>query len=215
MSKHIKILLITSAVVLISFLSLRNQCTANTSIIEKTHEDTIPSLHELLKIKADSAKIYCTEKGLNTNYCILIDFSIHSGKKRFFVWDFTGDSIKHSSLCAHGYGKNSTVNKPVFSNIEGSYCSSLGHYKTGVRSYSKWGINVHYKLHGLDATNNNAFKRIVVLHSYEYIPDSEIHPQHLPLGMSQGCPVISDATMRHVDALLRKEKKPMLMWIYV
>lgn len=36
-----------------------------------------------LKLKADSAKVYCVDKGFNTNYCFLVDFCIHSGKKRF------------------------------------------------------------------------------------------------------------------------------------
>lgn len=58
-----------------------------------------------LKLKADSAKVYCVDKGFNTNYCFLVDFCIHSGKKRFFVWDFRGDSVVYASLCAHGYGK--------------------------------------------------------------------------------------------------------------
>ena len=84
-----------------------------------------------LREKALAAKTYCVEKGFNTNYCFLVDFSIHSGKRRFFVWDFKGDSVKYASLCAHGYGKNSTLSKPVFSNVEGSYCSSLGKYKVG------------------------------------------------------------------------------------
>lgn len=164
--------------------------------------------------KALAAKTYCVEKGFNTNYCFLIDFSIPSGKKRFFVWDFKGDSIKYSSLCAHGYGKESTPKKPVYSNVEGSYCSSLGKYKVGIRSYSKWGINVHYKLHGLESTNSNAFKRYIVLHSYTPVPTLEIYPMHLPLGISQGCPVICDDVMRKVDALLKAEKKPVLLWIY-
>ena len=133
---------------------------------------------------------------------------------RFFVWDFKGDSIKYSSLCAHGYGKESTPKKPVYSNVEGSYCSSLGKYKVGIRSYSKWGINVHYKLHGLESTNSNAFKRYIVLHSYTPVPTLEIYPMHLPLGISQGCPVICDDAMRKVDALLKVEKKPVLLWIY-
>ena len=171
-------------------------------------------LADRLKLKADSAKVYCKQKGFNTDYCFLVDFKQHSGKQRFFVWDFKGDSIKYSSLCAHGYGKNSTVHKPVFSNVEGSYCSSLGKYKVGIRSYSKWGINVHYKLHGLEKTNNNAFKRIVVLHSYDPIPDENIYPEHLPLGMSQGCPVISNETMRQIDKLQKKATKPTLLWIY-
>lgn len=107
-----------------------------------------PAKNSVWQEKALAAKAYCIENGFNTNYCFLIDFSIPSGKKRFFVWDFKGDSIKYSSLCAHGYGKESTLKKPVYSNVEGSYCSSLGKYKVGIRSYSKWGINVHYKLHG-------------------------------------------------------------------
>ena len=154
------------------------------------------------------------ENGYNTNYCFLVDFSIPSGKRRFFVWDFKGDSVKYASLCAHGYGKESTPKKPVYSNVEGSYCSSLGKYKVGIRSYSKWGINVHYKLHGLESTNSNAFKRYIVLHSYTPVPTLEIYPMHLPLGISQGCPVICDDAMRKVDALLKVEKKPVLLWIY-
>lgn len=170
--------------------------------------------HNRLKLKADSARNYCRQKGFNTRYCFLADFSIHSGRKRFFVWDFKGDSIKYASLCAHGYGKNSTTTKPVYSNVEGSSCSSLGRYKVGIRSYSKWGIHVHYKLHGLESTNNNAYKRYVVLHSFTPVPKAEIYPMHLPLGMSQGCPVICNQTMTQIDALLKTLKEPVLLWIY-
>lgn len=169
---------------------------------------------ERLRQRADSAKVYCVKNGLNTNSCFLVDFSIHSGRKRFFVWDFKGDSIVCASLCAHGYGKNSTVSNPVFSNVEGSYCSSLGRYKVSIRSYSKWGINIHYKLHGLEPTNSNAFKRVVVLHSYDFVPAVEVYPAHLPLGMSQGCPVICNNVMRQVDRLLKKEQTPLLLWVY-
>lgn len=168
-----------------------------------------------LKAKADTAKAYCKQKGFNTKHCFLVDFSIHSGKNRFFVWDFEGDTIKYESLCCHGYGMKSTQSKPVFSNVEGSYCSSLGKYKMGIRSYSNWGINVHYKMHGLDKTNSNAFKRWVVLHSHTPVPDNEIYPQHLPLGWSQGCPVISNEVMEKCDKLLKESKKPIFLWIYI
>lgn len=170
--------------------------------------------YERIKSKADSAYIYCQKKGFNTEYCYLVDFSIHSGKHRFFIWNFKGDSIKMASLCAHGYGQRSTTAKPVFSNTEGSYSSSLGRYKTGARAYSNWGINVHYKLHGLDKTNDNAFKRWVVLHAHTPVSDHEIFPEHLPLGYSQGCPVISNNVMREIDTMLKKTKKPVLLWIY-
>ena len=167
-----------------------------------------------LKARADSAIVYCKKNGLSIEFCFLVDFSIHSGKKRFFIWDFEGDSVICSSLCAHGYGKNSTRGNPVFSNVEGSYCSSLGHYKVGARSYSNWGIHVHYKLHGLESSNSNAFKRMIVLHSYGPVPCENIYPSHLPLGMSQGCPVICNEAMRQADIMLKKEKAPVLLWIY-
>lgn len=167
-----------------------------------------------LRVRAESAEAYCKEKGFNTKYCFLVDFSIHSGKNRFFIWDFAKDSIMEKSLCAHGYGLKSTQTKPVYSNVEGSYCSSLGRYKIGVRSYSQWGINVHYKMHGLDKTNSNAFKRWVVLHSHTPVAEREIYPTHLPLGYSQGCPVISNGVMRKVDEMLKETKKPVLLWIF-
>lgn len=37
--------------------------------------------HQRLKSKAHEAKAYCVSKGFSTNYCFLVDFSIHSGKK--------------------------------------------------------------------------------------------------------------------------------------
>ncbi|MDR0509792.1 MAG: murein L,D-transpeptidase catalytic domain family protein [Rikenellaceae bacterium] len=167
-----------------------------------------------LKVKAAEALAYCKAHNLNTDMCMLVDFGIHSGCNRFFVWDFKRSAIVCQSLCAHGYGRGSTGSAPVFSNEEGSYCSSLGHYRIGARAYSKYGINVHNKLHGLDATNSNAFKRIVVLHSFDPMPEVETYPVHLPLGMSQGCPVISNNTMHRVDTLLQQAKKPTLLWIY-
>jgi hypothetical protein len=38
--------------------------------------------------KAKQSLAYCKQKGYNTRYCILIDVSLHSGVKRFMVWDF-------------------------------------------------------------------------------------------------------------------------------
>lgn len=170
-----------------------------------------------IKSKADSALLYAKTKGFDLDHAFLVDFSIHSGKNRFFIWDFKKDTIIHSSLCAHGMGNEhnrSTYTKIKFSNVEGSYCSSLGKYKTGKRSYSNWGINIHYKLHGLEATNNNAFQRIVVLHSYELVPNRETYPNHLPLGYSQGCPVINNVVMKEIDIMLQKKEKSVLLWIY-
>lgn len=166
------------------------------------------------QLKIKEAIAFCKKQKLDTNIAFLIDMNIHSGKKRFFVFDFQNKKVLHSGLCCHGMGLGSTCLSPVFSNEKGSNCTSLGKYKTGQRSYSNWGINVHYKMHGLEKTNSNAFSRIVVLHSYDPVSEEEIFPEHLPLGWSQGCPVISNKLMKAIDQLLKNRKSPVLLWIY-
>jgi len=167
--------------------------------------------------KAKEAYTYCKSRNFNTNYCILIDMSLHSGVKRLFVWDFVKDTITKSFLVGHGcgdkqWGVDSTKDKPVFSNIDGSHCTSLGKYKIGSRGYSDWGIKVKYLLLGLEQSNNNALSRIIVFHSWEMVKDEEVFPEGTPEGW--GCPVISNNSMRIIDPMLRSSLKPVLMWMY-
>jgi hypothetical protein len=170
---------------------------------------------ERLKEKAHLAKIYCAKNKLNTSKCILVDMNIPSGKKRLFLWDLKGDSILKSGVCSHGtcdnlatYDPNKT---PQFSNENGSHCSSLGKYKLGARGYSTFGVHFNYKLHGLESTNNNAYKRVIVFHSWG-IDDDEIYPY--PLAESWGCPAVSNNFMKEMDEVLKAEKTPLLFWIY-
>jgi hypothetical protein len=67
------------------------------------------------------------------------------------------------------------------------------------------------KLHGLESSNSNALKRVVVFHSWEVIPDDEPYPSGTPEGW--GCPAISDKDFLKIDAWLQNKKK-VLMWIY-
>jgi hypothetical protein len=167
-----------------------------------------------ISTKATEALSYCKKNKLNTRFCFLIDFSIHSGKDRFYIYDFKAKAITDSGLVCHGVGQNSTQQQAVYSNVVGSNCTSLGKYKTGKRAYSNWGIHVHYKMHGLQSTNSNAFKRQIVLHAYEYVPETGIYPSHLTLGWSQGCPVVANGLMTKIDALLKKAESPTLIWIF-
>lgn len=167
--------------------------------------------------KANEALEFCKAKNMNQDFCILIDFGIHSGKKRFFVWDFKQNKIIHQFLVGHGCGDNSwsgdeTKDNPSFSNIEDSHRSSLGKYKIGERGYSSWGVNTKYLMHGLESTNSNALKRIIVFHSWEEVADEEVYPKGTPEGW--GCPTISNASFRVIDPLLKASSKPVLMWIY-
>lgn len=206
-SKFLKI----SAICLLSFVGM--------TTVYLHGQDTVSDVRANTRIeeKASEALAFCKKNAYNTDFCILIDMKIHSGKHRLFVWNFQEKKIDHQSLCAHGAGKGenrSTGSKPLFSNVNGSHLSSLGKYKLGARSYSQWGINIHYKMHGLESTNNNAFKRIIVLHSHTPMPAPEIYPAHLPMGWSLGCPVVDNITMEYLDKKLKNTKKPVLLWIY-
>lgn len=169
------------------------------------------------KIKAEEALKFCKSKGFSTDFCILIDMSLHSGVKRFFVWDFKKQKVLKKYLVGHGCGMNSwsrdqSKDKPQFSNEDGSHLSSLGKYKLGGRGYSDWGINVKYLMHGLDESNSNALKRFIVFHSWNLMSDEEIFPHGSPEGW--GCPTISNNAMREIDPKIQNSEKPVLMWIY-
>lgn len=191
-----------------------NTLSANpTSVLKETaQEEKHVALIDSLKI--EEAFLFCKKQKLDSGIAFFVDMRVHSGKARFFIYDFKQRKIIHTGLCCHGFGQESTCETPVFSNVSGSNCTSLGKYKTGLRAYSNWGINIHYKLHGLESTNSNAFQRLVVLHSYDLIEETEIYPSHLPLGWSMGCPVISNNLMTSIDTLLQARKKPVLLWIY-
>lgn len=164
----------------------------------------------------DEAQVYCAQNQFNTDYYFLLDFSIHSGKNRFFIYDFKKKEVIKSALVTHGscdvFESNPTpYEKAKFSNQVNSHCSSIGKYKIGKREYSSWGINVKYWLHGLETTNNKAVERVVVLHSWSAVADAEIYPNYTAL--SWGCPAVSDNFMRHLDSILQKNTKPVLLWI--
>lgn len=167
--------------------------------------------------KANQTLLFCKQHGYNTRYCILIDMSLPSGVKRFIVWDFHKNDTVISGLVSHGCGIEPwsgvwSKDKPVFSNAINSHCTSLGRYSVNARAGSAWGIRVKYYLNGLESTNSNAYMREVVLHSWEQVPDKEVYPNGIP--EDWGCPAISNNTMKIVDALIRRQKKHLLLWVY-
>jgi hypothetical protein len=172
---------------------------------------------ERTKAKAADALAFCNTRSFNTDFCILIDMSLHSGVERFFVWDFNKDTITKSFLVGHGCCDNPwsldfSKDKPAFSNKDGSHCTALGKYRIGARGYSDWGINIKYLIHGLEPTNNNSLARTIVFHSWDKVSDKEVYPDGTPEGW--GCPTISNNSLRAIDPLLKTSQKPVLMWIY-
>ena len=146
----------------------------------------------------------------NPDLVFLLDMRRPSGQFRFFVHDLVNDSVVHRALVAHGSGSElSESDTLVFSNVPNSYQSSLGKYRIGGKYTGNFGES--YKLHGLDTSNNNAFKRYVVLHPYSAVPDVE---QNYPIMLSLGCPMVSENFMKTLHEIIDNSSKNILMIMY-
>ena len=153
---------------------------------------------------------YAKQHGYNTNTCFLIDMSIESGKNRLFVYDLKKDAVMDAGLVAHGRCNKDWLAGRQYGNEVGCGCTSLGRYKIGNPYNGKFGRA--YKLHGLDSSNCNAFKRFVVLHSYTAVPDAEVHP--LPICQSDGCPMVSASFLQKLATIIDNSKQPILLYTF-
>lgn len=145
----------------------------------------------------------------NDNFCFLVDMSLPSGRKRFFVYDLKNDSILLKGMVTHGSGKIIT-DTIQFSNEPETNCSSLGRYRIGNAYFGKFGLA--YKLMGLDKTNSNAFKRFIVLHAHPAVPLDETAPEKICT--SWGCPTVSPEFLKQLKTYLDERGKPVLLWIF-
>lgn len=164
-----------------------------------------------IKSKARVARQYAVKHKLNANVSFLINMAQPSGQKRFYIYDLQKERILDSGLVAHGSGNQLFAELPAFGNVNGSGLSSLGKYKVGMKYPGRFGTA--YRLHGLEVTNSNAFTRAIVLHSFSCVPSKETFPN--PICNSLGCPMVSEQFMQTLIAILEKESKPVLLWVFV
>lgn len=163
----------------------------------------------ILRHKADQLQQYAAAHGYNTRYAFLADFKVFSGGKRFVCYDLLHHQIISTGLVSHGQGPDFRAEKPVFSNVVGSRCSSLGKYRIGGKYSGRFGTA--YKLYGLDSSNSNAFNRFVVLHSYPSVP---LTAQNEGIVRSDGCPMLNPDYFATLEPYLDKASRPILLWIY-
>jgi len=182
---------------------VRNQTSNSATASKPTYMPV--SLGRVIEIKK-----YVTGNDFSTSYCFLIDMNIHGGRKRFFVYDLEKNAVIMSGLVAHGSCKEDFLNEAKFSNTPNCGCSSIGKYKVGMAYSGQYGKS--YKLHGLERTNSNAFKRGVVLHGFSCVPDEEIYPK--VVCNSLGCAMVSLAFFNSLASIIDKSKKPIVLWIY-
>ncbi len=163
-----------------------------------------------LKIYADTLRTYAVQKDFNSSIAFLVDMSLPGGRNRFFVYDLKKDAIKVEGLVAHGSCNTRFMAEAKFSNIPDCGCSSLGKYRV---SYSYKGqFGKAFKLNGLDKTNDNAFKRFIVLHGYDCVPEKETYPQ--PICNSLGCPMVSNKFLEQLSKEIATAGKPVVLWMF-
>lgn len=170
----------------------------------------VPS-KEFLKLhsKAIAAKSFIKQNHFDTSICFLIDMSLPANHKRFFVYDLAKDTIQNSGLVTHGNCNQYWLEGRRYGNEIGCGCTSLGKYKIGNSYYGRFGLA--FKLYGLEKTNNNAFKRYVVLHSHSCVPDKEVVEE---ICQSNGCPTVSPNFLKLLEPMIRNSKRPIMLWMF-
>ncbi|AKK74071.1 hypothetical protein OK18_16955 [Chryseobacterium gallinarum] len=165
---------------------------------------------EIPQSKISEIKSFLQGKEYNQELVVFINFRLHSGKYRYFIYDLKNNRILQKAVVSHGSGSvipHSDILQ--FGNVEGSYRSSLGKYEIRESYMGKFGKA--YRLQGLDSTNSNAMERAIVLHSYGCVPDEE---SNRPSCLSLGCPMLSkkafDKTAQYID----QSKRPMILYAF-
>ncbi len=153
-------------------------------------------------------KLVAVGKIQKENILSILDFSLPSGKKRFFVIDLNTNELLFHTYAAHGKqsGKNMATQ---FSNKPNSNKSSLGFYITGKTYQGKHGTSL--RLEGEEkGFNDNALSRGIVMHSASYVNESVIAQQGF-IGRSQGCPALPTNIYKPV---IEKIKNGTCLFIY-
>lgn len=155
---------------------------------------------------------YCDRRGYSTDYYILVDFSIPSGKKRFFIYDLQHGKRVMSSYCMHGSGKGNTDATPKFSNEFGSGCSSLGRYVMVGKGYK---FKNSVRLRGLDRTNYLAEPRGILIHSAGKVTRFSGERDYIPIGSeSRGCFTVSRDCVAKVMEIYHGASKQRPVMVY-
>lgn len=133
----------------------------------------------------------------------VIDYSKPSSQKRLWVFDVAGDKLLFREHVSHGQGSGEAV-ATRFSNVEGSYATSLGLYRTA-ETYTG-GNGYSLRMDGLDpGFNDNARQRAIVMHGAWYANPDLIRTQGR-LGRSQGCPALREGIAKVVIDSLKQQQ---------
>jgi hypothetical protein len=138
----------------------------------------------------------------NKNILTIVDFSQSSKKKRLYVIDLLHKVLLFNTYVAHGRNTGGEYAEH-FSNVSGSYESSLGFYitKEEIRG-SSTGLSLI--LDGMEkGFNDNALKREIIIHGAEYATERFISRTGR-LGRSFGCPSLPPDLIKPVVEAIKE-----------
>ncbi|MBA4766922.1 MAG: murein L,D-transpeptidase catalytic domain family protein [Porphyrobacter sp.] len=115
----------------------------------------------------------------------IADFGLHSAKPRFHFVNLDRGEVQ-SYHVSHGVGSDREHDGWLkdFSNTEGSNATSRGAYVTWEWYKGRYGTSI--RLGGLDATNDAALQRYIVMHHANYAESAHLEKWGR-LGRSNGC----------------------------
>lgn len=130
----------------------------------------------------------------------IADFSLPSSRLRFHLVDLHNGATR-SMLVAHGIGSDPAHSGMLqrFSNEVGSEATCEGAFLAS--NYYVGQHELSQRLIGLDATNNNALDRAIVVHGAWY-SNPDMIAKHGKLGRSQGCFAVGQQDLDKLFALL-------------
>ncbi len=130
----------------------------------------------------------------------LADFSLPSYEPRFFLVDMMSGKIR-PYLVSHGFGSDPEHSGWLrkFSNSYDSKATSRGSYITHTWYEGQNGTSL--RLNGIDADNNNAEGRAIVIHGAKYA-NPEMISLWGKLGRSSGCFACPEANLMEIIARL-------------
>jgi hypothetical protein len=148
-------------------------------------------------------------KLLNESVLTIIDFSQSSTKKRMYVIDLAKKILLFNTYVAHGRNTGDEYARH-FSNIPGTFQSSLGFYLTeNMAIGSKVGLSLLLK--GLEkGINDKAREREIIIHGADYATEDFIKKTGR-LGRSFGCPSLPPDIIQPVAETI---KNGSLLFIY-
>jgi hypothetical protein len=133
----------------------------------------------------------------------VIDYSLPSTAKRLWVLDVEREALLFHEHVTHGSGTGDNMARR-FSNVEGSFATSLGLFRTAETYMGGNGYSM--RMDGLDpGFNDNARQRAIVMHGAWYANPDLIAKQGR-LGRSQGCPALREGIARTVIDILKHQQ---------